>query len=53
MQKMIKFTAATFAVALALSFILTVIGVMSWRLFWLIAIAAGAFAYFGLPRLKS
>ena len=46
MSKTKKIIALTTAIVLVVSLTLTVMGIMSWRLFWIIAIIAAIISYY-------
>jgi hypothetical protein len=48
----IKAFSAIVAVLLVVSLTLTALGVISWRLFWVIAILAAIIAYYAIPKLR-
>jgi len=48
----IKVLAAIIAVLLVIALTLTALGVISWRLFWVIAILAAIIAYYVIPKLR-
>jgi hypothetical protein len=48
----VKLFALAVIVILVASLTLTVLGLMTWRLFWMIAIAAAIIAYYALPKMR-
>jgi hypothetical protein len=48
----IKMFALIVAIALVLSLTLTVLGIMSWRFFWVLAILAAFIAYYVIPWMR-
>jgi len=52
MSKGIKILAMTTGIVLVLSLTLVMLGIMSWQLFWVVAIIAAIIAYQVIPRLQ-
>lgn len=52
MENGIKILAAVVAIVLVVSLTMTALGAMTWRLFWIVAIAAAIMAYYVIPALK-
>ncbi len=52
METTAKITAAATALILISSLTLVAIGIMSWRLFWSIAIVSAIIAYYVIPKLR-
>ncbi len=52
MEKAIKALAIIVTVVLVLSLTLLALGVITWRLFWVVAILAAIVAYYVIPKLK-
>jgi 4-hydroxybenzoate polyprenyltransferase len=52
MEKAVKALAIATALVLVASLTLVALGIMSWRLFWVVAIAAAIMAYYVIPKLK-
>lgn len=52
METAIKIIAAVVAIVLVVSLTMTALGAMTWRLFWIVAIAAAVMAYYVIPALK-
>lgn len=52
MEKAAKITAIITAIILVASLTLVALSVMSWPLFWIVAIAAAIITYYVLPKLK-
>jgi hypothetical protein len=52
MEKTAKLIAIVTAIVLVASLTLVALGIMSWRLFWVVAIVAAIIAYYGIPKLK-
>ena len=52
MAKGIKILAITTGTVLVLSLTLVMLGIMSWQLFWVVAIIAAIIAYQVIPRLQ-
>lgn len=51
MEKLVKILAVVTAIILVGSLTLVALGIMSWRFFWVVAIAAAIIAYYGIPKL--
>lgn len=51
MEKAAKIIAIITALALVVSLTLVALGIMGWKLFWIVAIAAAIIAYYVLPGL--
>lgn len=52
MELATKIIAIITAVVLVVSLTLVALGVLSWRLFWIIAITAAIIAYYGIPAMR-
>ncbi|MEM4247428.1 MAG: hypothetical protein QXR48_03260 [Candidatus Woesearchaeota archaeon] len=52
MEKAIKTLAILVIAVLVASLTLVALGIMSWRLFWVVAIASAIIAYYVLPKLR-
>ena len=52
METAIKIIAAVVAIVLVVSLTMTALGAMTWRLFWIVAIAAAVMAYYVIPALR-
>lgn len=52
METAIKIIAAVVAIVLVVSLTMTALGAMTWRFFWIVAIAAAVMAYYVIPALK-
>jgi hypothetical protein len=51
-EKGIKILAAVVAIVLVVSLTMTALGAMTWRFFWIVAIAAAVMAYYVIPALR-
>lgn len=52
MEKTIKAIAILVIAVLVASLTLVALGIMSWRLFWIVAIASAIIAYYGIPAMR-
>ena len=52
MERGIRILAIMTAIVLVLALTLVALGIMTWRLFWVIAIAAAIIAYYVIPAMK-
>ncbi len=53
MGKAIKMLSLTTAIVLVGSLTFVALGIISWRLFWVVAILAAIIAYYIIPKLKN
>jgi hypothetical protein len=52
MENLVKIIAVVTAIALIGSLTLVAFGIMSWRFFWVVAIASAIIAYYVIPKLS-
>ncbi len=52
MEAIAKIVAIVTSIILVASMTLVALGLMTWKLFWVVAIAAAIIAYYGLPKLR-